>query len=131
MTTVLVSLLILCILPIVCAWAGGYYRAQQLGSVDNKLPRAQSMALTGAGARAVAAQANSWEALALYAAALLAIEISGVELDSIANLAIAISALRILYVPFYIADLDKFRSMAFIGSFGICLYLFSLAIRAA
>lgn len=131
MTTVLVSLLILCVLPITCAWAGGYYRAQQLGSVDNKSPRSQSLQLTGAGARAVAAQANCWEALAMYAAALLAVEISGIELDSIVNLAIAISVLRILYVPLYIFDQDKLRSMAFIGSFGICMYLFYLSISAA
>lgn len=131
MTSVLVSLLILTILPITCAWAGGYYRSKQLGSIDNKEPRAQSLSLTGAGARAVAAQGNSWEALGLYSAALLALVISGVDLETVATQAMVLAALRIAYVPLYILDIDKLRSIAFIGSFGICLYFFYLAISAA
>ena len=131
MSTVLTSLLILTLLPIVCAWAGGYYRAKQLGSIDNKDPRGQSLSLTGPGARAVAAQANSWEALGLYSAALLALVIAGVDLETVATQAMIVAVLRILYVPFYILDIDKLRSMAFIGSFGICIYFFYLAISAA
>lgn len=131
MTSVLVSLLILCILPLVCAWTAAYHRQKQLGSVDNKEPRTQSMALTGAGARAVAAQANTWEALALFSAALLAVMLSGVAPESIATLALVYAGLRVVYIPLYIADLDKFRSLAFMGGFGICMYIFSLAIRAA
>lgn len=130
MTTVLVSLLILTILPLTCAWVGGYYRAKQLGGVDNKEPRTQSLSLTGPGARAVAAQANCWEALGLYSAALLAIVISGVDMESIATLAMVVAALRIVYVPLYIMDIDKLRSLAFIGSFGISMYFFYLAISA-
>lgn len=131
MTSVLVSLLILTLLPITCAWVGGYYRNKQLGSIDNKEPRAQSLSLTGAGARAVAAQANSWEALALFSAALLALVISGVGLETVATQALIVAALRIAYVPCYIMNIDKLRSMAFLGSFGICLYFFYLAINAA
>lgn len=130
MTSVLVSLLILTILPLACAWIGGYYRARQLGSVDNKEPRIQSLSLTGPGARAVAAQANCWEALGLYSAALLAVVISGVDLEQIATLAMVVAVLRIIYVPLYIMDIDKLRSLAFIGSFGICMYFFYLAISA-
>lgn len=131
MTSVLVSLLILTLLPITCSWVGGYYRAKQLGSVDNKEPRVQSAGLTGAGARAVAAQANCWEALGLYTAALLALVISGVDMNTIATQATVLAALRVAYVPLYILDIDKLRSMAFIGSFGICIYFFYLAISAA
>lgn len=131
MTNVLISLLILTLLPITCSWVSGYYRSRQLGSIDNKEPRAQSLSLTGAGSRAVAAQANSWEALGLYSAALLALVISGVNLESIATQATVLAALRIAYVPLYIMDIDKLRSMAFIGSFGICIYFFYLAISAA
>ena len=69
MNVVITSLLILVILPVSCAWIAGYYRQKQLGSVDNKEPRAQSQQLTGPGARAVAAQSNSWEALAVFSAA--------------------------------------------------------------
>lgn len=130
MTTVLTSLLILTLLPIICSWISGYYRAQQLGSIDNKEPRSQSLSLTGAGARAVAAQSNSWEALALFSAALLALLLAGVDLETVATQAMIVAVLRILYVPFYLFDVDKLRSLAFIGSFGICIYFFIVAIRA-
>ena len=43
------------LIPILLAFAGGYFKAQQFGSVDNNNPRAQSAQLTGTGARALAA----------------------------------------------------------------------------
>lgn len=128
MTTVISALLILCILPLSCAWIAGFFRHRQLGSVDNKEPRVQSALLTGAGARAVAAQSNCWEALALFSAAVLAVSISGVALDSIANLALAYTVLRIVYIPLYIGNADALRSLVFLGGFGICMYLFYLAL---
>lgn len=130
MDTVIGSLLILCILPLSCAWIGGYYRQKQLGSVDNKEPRIQSQQLTGAGARAVAAQANSWEALAVFSAAVLAVVISGVDLQRIATLAMVFVALRIVYIAMYLANQDKLRSLIFLVGFGICMYLFYVALSA-
>jgi uncharacterized MAPEG superfamily protein len=129
MNTVIGSLLILCILPLSCAWIAGYHRQKQLGSVDNKEPRIQSLKLTGAGARAVAAQSNSWEALAVFSAALLAIFISGVELQGIATPVMAFVALRIAYIPVYIGNMDKLRSLIFLAGYGICMYLFYLALN--
>jgi uncharacterized MAPEG superfamily protein len=130
MDTVIGSLLVLCILPIICSWIGGYVRQQQLGSVDNKEPRIQSQQLSGAGARAVAAQGNSWEALAVFSAAILALFIAGVDLQSVATLVMVFVALRIAYIPVYIGNIDKLRSLLFLGSFGICMYFFYLAISA-
>lgn len=130
MNTVIGSLLILCILPLSCAWIAGYHRQKQLGRVDNKEPRTQALQLTGAGARAMAAQANSWEALALFSATILAVFISGVALQSIATWAMAFVALRIAYIPMYIGNQDKLRSLVFIAGFGICMYLFFLALTA-
>lgn len=130
MNTVIGSLLILCILPLSCAWIAGYHRQKQLGSIDNKEPRIQALQLTGAGARAMAAQANSWEALAVFSAAILAVFISGVALQSIATWAMAFVALRIVYIPMYIGNQDKLRSLVFIAGFGICMYLFYLALNA-
>lgn len=131
MDTVIASLLILCILPITCAWIAGYHRQKQLGSVDNKEPRAQSAQLSGAGARAVAAQGNSWEALGIFSAAVLAVVISGIDLNEVANLAMIYVILRIAYIPLYIANIDKLRSLVFLGGFGICMYLFYLALTAS
>ncbi len=130
MNTVIASLLILCILPLSCAWIAGCHRQKQLGSIDNKEPRIQALQLTGAGARAMAAQANSWEALAVFSAAILAVFISGVALQSVANWAMDFVALRIVYIPMYIGNQDKLRSLVFIASFGICMYLFYLALSA-
>ena len=64
MSIILIALFVGALLPIALSWVGGYYRMQQFGSVDNKHPRVQSAGLEGAGARAVAAQSNAWEALA-------------------------------------------------------------------
>lgn len=130
MDTVITGLLILCILPIACSWVAGYYRQQQLGSIDNKEPRSQWQQLSGAGARAVAAQGNSWEALAVYSAAVLALFISGVNLNSVSTLVMVLVALRIAYIPAYIGNADKLRSLLFIGSYGICIYFFYLALSA-
>ena len=130
MNTIMVSLLILSVLPLVCAWTAGYYRQKQFGSVDNKEPRLQSLQLTGAGARAVAAQSNTWEALGVYSAAILATFISGVDLQSIFTPVVVFVALRIAYIPAYIADMDKLRSLIFLVGFGICMYLFYLSLTA-
>jgi uncharacterized MAPEG superfamily protein len=131
MNTVIGSLLVLCILPLACSWIAGYHRQKQLGSIDNKEPRIQSAKLTGAGARAVAAQGNSWEALAVFSAAVLAVFLSGRTLESIATLALAFVALRIVYIVVYLANQDKLRSLVFLVGYGICMYLFYLALSAA
>ncbi|NND67236.1 MAG: MAPEG family protein [Halioglobus sp.] len=128
MTTVIASLLVLCILPLACAWISAYHKQKQLGSVDNKEPRTQATQLTGPGARAVAAQGNSWEALAIFSAAILALVIAGVDLATISTQALVYTALRIVYIPLYVGNIDKARSLVFIAGFGICLYFFYLAL---
>ena len=130
MNTVITCLLVLSILPLVCAWTGGYFRQKQLGTIDNKEPRVQAAQLTGPGARAVAAQSNSWEALAIFSAAVLAVSLSGLALAEVANLAMIVVALRVIYIPVYIANVDWLRSLLFLGGFGICIYMFILALGA-
>lgn len=131
MNTVIGSLLIMCILPLTCAWIAGYHRQKQFGNVDNKEPRIQSQQLTGAGARAVAAQGNAWEALAVFSAAILAVFIAGVDLDSIRTPVMVFVALRIAYIPVYIANQDKLRSLIFLVGYGICIYLMYQALTAS
>jgi uncharacterized MAPEG superfamily protein len=131
MNTVIGSLMIMCILPLTCAWIAGYHRQKQLGTVDNKEPRTQSLQLTGPGARAVAAQGNTWEALAVFSAAILAVFIGGVDLESISTPVMVFVALRIAYIPVYIANQDKLRSLIFLAGYGICIYLIYLALSAS
>lgn len=121
-------LMMLCILPINCAWVSGYFRQKQLGTIDNKNPRAQNTQLTGAGARAVAAQLNAWEALAVYAAALLALTVAQVPVASYATLTLVLLGCRIAHAVCYIANQDILRSFAFLGGYGICIYFFVLAL---
>lgn len=128
MHTVVAALLITVFLPIVCAWISGYFRHKQFGAVDNKMPRLQVAKLEGAGHRAVAAQQNSWEALAMFSAALLAVHMSGIALESVATLCVIFVAARIIYIACYLADLDIVRSLSFLVSFGTCICLFYKAL---
>jgi uncharacterized MAPEG superfamily protein len=121
-------LMMLCILPILCGWVSGYYRHKQLGVVDNKHPRIQNTLLKEAGARAVAAQLNAWEALGVYSAALLAVTISNVDAESYAFLTLIFLALRILHSIFYVINQDILRSLVFLGGYGITIYMFILAL---
>lgn len=124
MQIVIASLLIAVVLPIVCSWISGYFRYQQFGKgFDNKMPRMQAAKLEGAGQRAVAAQQNSWEALAMFSAALLAVQISGLVLDSIATLCVIFVVARVVYIACYLANQDAIRSLSFLASFGTCICL--------
>lgn len=121
----------LCLLPNIMAWVSGYFRRQQLGIIDNKSPRQQYTQLIGPGARAVAAQQNSWEALGLYSAALLAVGISGVEIIYLAETALAVLVCRILYSFCYLFNLDIFRSLLFSLGLLPLLYWFYMAITGS
>ena len=128
MSSPIIVLLLLTILPLCISWITGYFRFSQLGVVDNKLPREQIQQLTGIGARSVAAQKNAWEALVIYSATLLALYITQVPVEQYAMICWAIFALRCLYTVFYLINWDILRSLAFIGSCGLCFYCFGLAL---
>jgi len=131
MTTPFWCLFIIVLLPYPIAFSGVYLRIQQLGTVDNKEPRAQALELSGAAARAIAAQANAWEATAVFSAAVLVAHLSGADPDLSATAAVGFVIARILHPIFYIADLDKLRSVAFLLGLGCAVWLFALAIYAA
>lgn len=128
MHIVIASLLIAVLMPIVCSWVGAYFRAKQPEGFDNKHPRLQVARLENAGHRAYAAQQNCWEALGLFTAALVAVHMSGLVLDSIATLCIVFVVARLVFVVCYLANIDAIRSLSFIVSFGVCLTLFYKAL---
>lgn len=126
-----VAIIVLCCLsalPYVFALIGHYYQVKQLGKLDNKDPRGQYTQLRGPGARAVAAQQNAWEALAIYGAALLAVVASGLEVKYLAEAAIIVLIARLLHGVFYLTNLDKLRSLAFMVAVVPCFYLFYVVI---
>ena len=114
MNTLILALMICSIIPITCAWVSGYYRHQQLGTVDNKHPREQNTQLSGPGQRAVAAQANAWEALAVLIATSVAVVASGLEIDKISTLLWVFVGCRIAHMVTYLANQDIVRSLAFL-----------------
>jgi uncharacterized MAPEG superfamily protein len=130
MNTVLVCLLIAVLLPYVLAGIGGYYKGQQFGKVDNNNPREQSAKLSGAGARAVAAQQNAWEALAVFTASVAAAFFAGVDAAALALPATIFVAARLAHAFCYLRDLASARSGSFFVATLACLWIFGKAIAA-
>ena len=127
MTVPFWCLLIAAILPILLSWVSGYYRNKQLGTIDNKNPRLQNAQLTGAGARAVAAQQNAWEALAVFTAAVMVSHLLAADADKAATASMIFIAARVIHGITYVADKDALRSLSFLVGFGCCLWLFLMA----
>jgi uncharacterized MAPEG superfamily protein len=130
MTTVLTGLLIAVLMPYVLAGIGSYHKGKQFGKVDNNNPRAQSAQLTGTGARAVAAQQNAWEALAVFTAALVAAFFAGVEPAALGAPVLLFVAARIAHAACYLADLASARSGSFLVATVACIWIFVKAFGA-
>ena len=124
MTTPFWCLFIVAVIPYLLAGTAGYFKLKQLGELDNKHPRAQATQLEGAGARAYAAQMNSWEALAVFGAAVFVNHLKGGDPGTAALLAQGFVATRVLHPIFYIANMDKLRSGIFVVGFLLSFGLF-------
>lgn len=131
MTVPFWCLLVVLTINYVLAALGGLFKWRQLGHLDNHHPRAQSSQLTGAGARVWAAQANGWEALAGFTAAVLVAHLSGADPAASAIAAQVFVASRIAHAILYVADLATLRSLVFtVPGLGAIGWLFWLAARA-
>ena len=97
------------LLPYVLASVGGYFRRTNLGTVDNDNPRGQAALLEGAGARAYAAQANAWEAVALLLVGLALVHFTGTA-DQAGTASVIFVIARILHAVFYIRGAATLRS---------------------
>lgn len=121
-------LLVTVLIPYVLAGVGAWQRQVQLGTIDNKNWRANQLPqLTGMAARVYSAQANAWEAVAVFTAAVCVAHLAGADPGSSAIAAGIFLAARIAHAVLYLADLDKLRSVAFIIGWICCLWLFGLA----
>jgi uncharacterized MAPEG superfamily protein len=117
MTTPLWCLVIVAFLPYPLAWVGAYFKQKQFGTIDNKHPRLQVARLEGAGARAAGAQANAWEALAVFTAVLAVLHFANPEVargSTAANLSLGFLATRIVHPIAYLANIDIVRSLVFV-----------------
>ncbi len=127
MTTPFWCLLVAVLLPYVWTGVGVYYKKQQFGTIDGNNPRVQAAALNDAGARANAAQLNSWEALPVFGAAVTVAHLAGADAGLSATASLVFVASRGLHGLFYIRDLALPRSFSFTVGLGACLWLFGLA----
>ena len=119
-------ILLACLLPIVAAgiskW-GTFTRPPSQGGYDNRDPRAWLARQTGYRARAHAAQANSFEALPLFIAAVLAAQQMQVAQPLIDGLALAFVGLRVVYLYLYVADHASARTLVWTAGIGVCIAL--------
>ncbi len=130
MTTPLWCLCIAAFFPFALSSLGGYFRVKQFGTYDNRNPRAQSAALQGVGARALAAQENSWEALAVFIPSILVAHLAGADAERSSAAAVIFIVSRLFYSVAYLGDLAGMRTAAFLVGLGSCIWLFVLAAAA-
>jgi uncharacterized MAPEG superfamily protein len=130
MTTPFRCLLIIALLPYVIAGVGGYLRMQQLGVLDNNHPRVQAYQLEGIAARAWAAQANAWEALAVFGIVVIVAHLVHADPAASATAALVYLATRIAHPILYLADLATLRTLVFVVGLGCIARLVQLATAA-
>ena len=129
MTTALWVLLATMLMPIVCA--GISKAGAGPDRYDNVNPRDWLARRSGYQARAHAAQSNSWEALGVYVAGLVAASIGGADPSAVATVASIFLVARIAYVVCYLANLATLRSLVWLVGFGSCICLVVMGARAA
>ena len=113
-------ILVAALLPILCAGlakAGSFGKPGNEGGFDNHNPRAWWQQQTGWRARANAAQANTFEALPFYMAAVVIAHQLGAAQGVLDLLAMAFIVLRLLYIALYLADWAALRSAVWGAAF--------------
>ncbi|WP_095497603.1 MAPEG family protein [Paraferrimonas haliotis] len=110
MSTLIYTLLISCLLPLIAKFPLSY-AMQQAGGYNNKYPRAQQASLSGFGARALAGHQNAWEAIIIFAPAVILCIATETVTPSIEYLAITHIACRVAYHIFYLSNHHLLRSL--------------------
>jgi uncharacterized MAPEG superfamily protein len=113
MTLPLWTLLVASLLPYVWATLASLERKREFGAIDNHHPRLQQAKQTGAGARAYSASQNAFEALAVYAPAVLVAHSLAPASELAAPLALAWVAFRVAHGVFYVSDKAPARGVCF------------------
>lgn len=127
MTTPLWCLTIATFLPFAWVFTCHALRQRQFGNIDNNHPRLQQAQLTGTGARALAAQQNAWEALAMFTPAVLVAHVNGATAGQASMAAMLFIAARVVHGLLYLADLSTLRSLSWMVGAGAIIWLFVLA----
>ncbi len=120
MTLALWCLMVAALLPVACAGIAKW----GFRGFDNHNPRDWLAKQQGWRARAHAAQLNSWEALAIFAAAVLSAHVAGAPQRTVDALAIAFVVARLAYIGSYLADRASLRSRVWVVGLGLSIALF-------
>lgn len=104
-------------------WAIRATRAQE-GTVDIAHPRLQQARLTGLGHRAQAAHQNALEGFAPFGVAVVVAHLYGAPEALRDGLALAYLGARLVYLACYLADLNPWRTLAWVVGFLATLGLF-------
>jgi uncharacterized MAPEG superfamily protein len=120
MTLALWCLMAAALLPIACAGIAKW----GFSGFDNNKPRDWLARQQGWRARAHAAQLNSWEALAIFAAAVLTAHLAGAPQRTVDALAAGFVVARLAYIGCYLADRASLRSLVWLVGLGLSIALF-------
>lgn len=105
----------------ICAKAGGK-------GFDNNNPRPWLAGLTGWRARANAAQANAFEALPFFYAAVLVSLWSGADVQRVESLMIAWLVLRVVYLLMYLSGKGTLRSLVWFLALAVNIWILFLPV---
>jgi uncharacterized MAPEG superfamily protein len=118
--------LVAAILPVVCAGiakSGMFRISPKKGGYDNKDPRAWLARQTDWRARANAAQANTFEALPFFFAAVIIAHQLQARQAVVDILAFMFVVLRMAYIMMYVADMAKARSAIWATAFLVNIWI--------
>ena len=124
--------LFMAILPIVCtgiAKYGMFGKSRRDGGYDNHNPRAWLAKQTDWRARANAAQANTFEALPFFFAAVIIAHQLQARQIVVDILAFMFVVLRMSYVLMYVADMAKTRSVIWLAALLINIWILLTGFR--
>ena len=124
--------LVAALLPIVCAGiakSGMFSVSPQKGGYDNNNPRACLARQTDWRARANAAQANTFEALPFFFAAVIIAHQLQAAQALLDILAFVFVMLRLAYIVMYVADMAKIRSAVWVAALGVNIWILFTGFR--
>jgi len=122
MNIAFITMLVMGIMPIFCAGIAKF--GHGAGRYDNHNPREFMANLTGWRKHANAAQANCFEALPIYIAAVLVAAYNHANVTCITSICISVVILRALYIYLYIADKATLRSLIWFIAFVLTISMF-------
>lgn len=115
------------LLPLACSWLAkfqGFGKPRREGGYDHHDPRGWLARQQGWQARANAAQANTFEALPFFFAAVVIAHQLGAPQTRLDILALLFVMLRVIYVAMYVADLPRLRSAIWAAAFLVNVGIF-------